>query len=474
MQDLLDENFLHHIFPNCSSFDISLLATTCKKFYTLREQYPTTDAKAQKQCYLAARYGYINILVDLRNHGKFDDSSILGAIVGGHVSVLEWCESVRMIVLCSDVMQFLEKATAHGHVEILQWLRQKFKLLPSDFVRPGVDLLQKAAKHNHIHVFEWLTSMINLDDWVPYWRTIAYNGAKEFIVWWVETRGNLLSKIAKKDMLDAAVNGKQVELCKWALEQNASITTRAFSSAVRRGLLEIVKLFKLHGFTIGMDFYAVDLSAVEWSVCKSKESFDTVRWCIEQGYYQIRTIPANFIMYGQLDIVYTLLDMDCKPSPGAITSAIECANMELLQKLSFRPKVRGELLREALLLKSYDVFRWLMKLDGRIQPPDRVKLDRNIPVDVGIAVFNYGIPVDPSSLTVLVWFRRWKLVEWLFDNGKSSLSLVDAKELQQKAHDAYDARLLEMKREAEQRLPLPGLASPSYDQFLNCEEYARF
>jgi len=89
-------------------------------------------------------------------------------------------------------------------------------------------------------------------------------------------------------------------------------------------------------------------------------------------------------------------------------------------------------------------------------------------------VFNYGIPVDPSSLTVLVWFRRWKLVEWLFDNGKSSLSLVDAKELQQKAHDAYDARLLEMKREAEQRLPLPGLASPSYDQFLNCEEYARF
>ena len=166
---------------------------------------------------------------------------------------------------------WLEEAASIGHLDVLQWLYEKYESLWDDLS----DAAENAALNGHVHVLEWIHNKnkdlsqiytyaalgghINVLEWAQNHSILigeagdihdkscvtnaAAEGGHRVVLEWLRNNGFKWDSFT----CTGAATGGHLEILQWLRAEGCDWTSAVYSSAAKKGYIEIVKWAHANG-----------------------------------------------------------------------------------------------------------------------------------------------------------------------------------------------------------------------------------
>lgn len=195
----------------------------------------------ESACYMAAFHGQLHMLQWLREreaplrefaikdglpwYVETGTHPSVGAIIGGHLHVLEWMESVGLPVhyVCPgddelemnyDIDTCLTHAAYNGHVDVLQWLYQRMPPWLASNPRLEESASMVAAQNGNIDVLKWMRSK-GVQFTAQIWYSALWANPTVEMLDWLLAQGTPLDWSHCANPYEMAVNAGPIDVVKW-------------------------------------------------------------------------------------------------------------------------------------------------------------------------------------------------------------------------------------------------------------------
>lgn len=242
-------NNLNRSFQDDAKNQYSITVKWLSKKFDAKIKYPLTLKRFNKK-----REPRMNI----NNPGNYMYYAFMLAASYGHLHVLKYLTDVFKLTF-DDIMKgkynVFRKVASRGYVDILQWLIKEFKVNnPLDL--NTMSILKRAAKSGHLHVLQFLTNTFDLKpdfirgDYYHVFLLAVLNGHLHILKWLKETVGLSTNDVRnnKFPVLQLAAEQGHLHIIKWlfssfdlTIEDIKTDNYKMLQFAVKNGKLHILK-----------------------------------------------------------------------------------------------------------------------------------------------------------------------------------------------------------------------------------------
>ena len=219
--------FLDDVMPIILRKGDTTTAMKCVEFFYY-ENYDQYEEAAKTTLEVAAKYGQIKILQAAVAFKRFDwmecsEELIDKAAIGGHVEILQWIwdkwpNDFKKYFIEENTFALIENAVDANHMHVLEWINSQFQLeiyTPDPEDSPDqscAEIMKSAARNGNINIVRWLWSKKILDNTDRYCTEAAAEGGNLAVLQYLRELGYPWSRNL---CLTAVVNGN-LEVLKWA------------------------------------------------------------------------------------------------------------------------------------------------------------------------------------------------------------------------------------------------------------------